>query len=82
MEVNTKYKFGDKVWFMHGNKPSCGIIAKIIATEYAQGLVLETYIVKYKNTTLLKTEELKFCNLNIFLTKEELIRDLYDQTEE
>jgi len=69
LKVEYKYQAGDAIWFMNMNKPSKGIISRVIINAYNNGLKSRGYKVKKFFNKLIKAsfEEVK---LNIHLRYE------------
>ena len=78
MKIQTKYKNGDHVWFMHGNKPNVGMVEKITVTELYNkhsGVynIYVNYSVSLQHSLMVFDEKL------LFKSYQEIIKSLEDE---
>ena len=78
MKIQTKYKNGDHVWFMYGNKPNVGMVEKITVTEYynKHAGVYNTYVnysITVGHSLMVFDEKL------LFKSYQEIIKSLEDE---
>lgn len=69
MKIETKYELGQKVWFMHANRPECLPIIYITISVRGIKQVIIQYIFQVD-------EEIWLTEHKLFATKEELIASL------
>jgi len=80
MKIQTKYKNGEYVWFMHGNRPHQGMIEKITVTEvYNKHSGAYNIYVNY--SVLLQHSLMVYSESSLYKTYEELLESLKDHAE-
>ena len=78
MKIQTKYKNGDHVWFMHGNKPNVGMVEKITVTEvYNKHSGVYNIYVNY--SVSLQHSFMVFNESSLYKTYQEIIKSLEDE---
>lgn len=67
IRIQTKFSFGDKIWFMHFGKPTCDKVTSIRIEQGIGGLVLSYRITDECGDTYYINEEF------LYRTKKELL---------